>query len=482
MKERKLSHEEIDKRLTRLHNLEGMYARAKASNANLRVKVKKLEEKVEGQEGKIEEQALTVETLLLRIEELEKMIFGGKNGGGGKTLLYGPGKSSKKKKARKKSSYKRSVPKDVDQEKIFEINQCPDCCSILQKKTMATQYIEDILIPSLQAQRAKQVVKENVEKGFCRQCRKWHSAKAIQPQAVMLGENVKTLVLFAINILNLSYSQLKNLLFSLYDFQISDGEIANILARCAKKLLPEYQRIRGKIRGKLANHYDETSWQQGEEKGYAWVQTGGEGEEAVFVVGKSRGKLVAEDLKGDSQAIGISDCYAAYKNLFEVHQICWAHLQRNARDLANSPSLSKTKQKHCGRFYHRIAAIYARLLEFQKEKFDLQNGSNLKAELMKSVGEIRQFHQLDPKKLRKLKERLLIYENALFVCLSHPIAPDNNKAERKLRHLVLKRKNSFGTKTAKGSHAFSINISVTLSHFWSDPKNWFPTIHSLLAA
>ena len=444
--------------------------------------IQKLKEESKQLKSENQTLQLTVETLLLRIEELEKIVFGGKGGGGAKTLLYGPGKSSKKKKPRKKSSYKRSVPDHVDREEVFEIDQCPDCASTLQKKTKAEQYIEDILIPALQEQRSKQVVKEIVGKGFCTGCRKWHSAKAIQPQSVILGGNVKTLVLFAINILNLSYSQLKTLLFSLYDFQISDGEIANILERSSKKLLPEYQRIREAIRGKPANHYDETSWQQGKEKSYAWVQTGGEGEEAIFVVGKSRGKLVAQDLQGDSQAIGISDCYAAYKNLFEVHQICWAHLQRNARDLANSPSLSKEKQKHCLRFYRQIAEIYATLLEFQKKKFDLEKGHKLKAELMNAVREIRQFHLLDPKKLRNLKERLITYEDNLFVCLSHAIAPDNNKAERKLRHLVLKRKNSFGTKTAKGSHAFSINISVALSHFWSNPKNWFPTIHSLLSA
>lgn len=476
MNSNKLSSKKIEKRLIRLRNLERLrendketISKLRAENSTLKIRVVELEN--------------LVETLLLRIEELEKMIFGGSGGGKAQPpLKYGPEKTTKKKKIRKKSSYKRAVPEQIDKEEVFEITECPDCQFFLEKKKISHQYIEDILLPSVQQQRPKYVLKETIEKGFCPNCKKWHSSRPAQPQQVILGGNVKTLVMFAINILSLSYSQLQNLLLSLYDFEISDGEIANILERCSKKLLPEYQRIKEKIRGKPANHYDETSWQQGKEKDYAWVQTANEGEEAIFVVGKPRGKGVAEDLKGNSKAIGISDCYAAYKNLFESHQICWAHLQRNARDLAKSPSLSKQKQKHCQKFYGKIALIYRRLLDFHRNGFSPEKGGKLKIELLKIVHSIRQMDELDPKKLENLKKRLETYEQALFTCLDHPIPPDNNKAERKLRHLVLKRKKSFGTKTAKGSHAFSINISVTLSHFWTDPKNWFPKIHSFLSA
>ncbi|MBU2578886.1 transposase, partial [Patescibacteria group bacterium] len=55
------------------------------------------------------------------------------------------------------------------------------------------------------------------------------------------------------------------------------------------------------------------------------------------------------------------------------------------------------------------------------------------------------------------------YKKELFTCVvCKGVAPTNNKAEQKLRHLVLKRKNSFGTKSEKGNKILSINLSIIL--------------------
>jgi Transposase IS66 family len=80
----------------------------------------------------------------------------------------------------------------------------------------------------------------------------------------------------------------------------------------------------------------------------------------------------------------------------------------------------------------------------------------------------------DPKKLATLKESLRKNRESYFTCLLHDgIPPDNNKAERSLRHLVLKRKISFGSKTEEGAKTMSVLASVLLSLFWSKPKDFF---------
>ena len=56
---------------------------------------------------------------------------------------------------------------------------------------------------------------------------------------------------------------------------------------------------------------------------------------------------------------------------------------------------------------------------------------------------------------------------------------DNNKAERALRHLVIKRKISFGSKTQRGAETTSILASVILSLKWNNPENWFKTYLAL---
>ena len=203
-----------------------------------------------------------------------------------------------------------------------------------------------------------------------------------------------------------------------------------------------------------------------------------DGEDIVLTIA-NRGKGNAEQLLGSFKGTRITDCYPAYKNLPGDHQTCWVHLLRAARDLSEAHILSQETQDHCTLFYEQITSLYD----------DLTHALTLKNTARKRrlpafrsrVDTLCTEHPLDPKKLHQLKQRLHTYQHTLFTCLTKEgVPPHNNKAEQKLRHLVLKRKNCFGTRTPKGSHIFSINASVALSQWWSDRTNWFPAMHQLL--
>ena len=85
-------------------------------------------------------------------------------------------------------------------------------------------------------------------------------------------------------------------------------------------------------------------------------------------------------------------------------------------------------------------------------------------------------HTLDPIPLARIKTSLRKNKEKYFTFLDRPGIPlDNNKAERALRHLVIKRKISFGSKTQRGAETTSILASVILSLKWNDPRNWFKT-------
>jgi transposase len=474
-----LSPQEIEQRLIKLRNYERLYP-------ELKEKYEKAKKKIKEQEARINTLSDQLETALLRIEELERMVFGdGPKRGDEPDSFVNSQLKKKSGKHRDQTSYRRQVPDRVDDEVFCPIDACPDCRGPLSQKQTHAQYTEDIILPSLEGDRTTHVLKELIEKGYCPSCKKWKRAKKIQPQQVMLGEKVKTLICFSTYVLNLSVSQVKSLLAGLYQFPVSNGEITYILSKSGQKLSPEYEAIKERIRGQPGNHYDETGWLQGKERSFGWVMTGNRSPEAVFEVGQTRGKGVAEKLKADSGAIGITDCYPAYKNLFEIHQICWAHLARTARDLKNSETLSKSKskKKRCESVYSQVCEVYKQLLEFCEGEFDLEKGKTLKEKLNEKINRLAQIKTNDPKKLQNLLERIKDYKDCLFICLEHPnIPPDNNKAERTIRHLVLKRKNSFGTKTKKGSRTFSINMSVSMSQWWTSPNAWFTNMHQLLNA
>ena len=59
---------------------------------------------------------------------------------------------------------------------------------------------------------------------------------------------------------------------------------------------------------------------------------------------------------------------------------------------------------------------------------------------------------------------------------------DNNKAERSLRKLVIKRKKSFGVKTLKGARTMEVLLSVSQSLYNRDKNNFLPALHALATA
>ncbi|HEX2242667.1 MAG TPA: transposase [Gammaproteobacteria bacterium] len=231
------------------------------------------------------------------------------------------------------------------------------------------------------------------------------------------------------------------------------------------------------MRSQRGVHYDETSWKVEREKQrhHAWVMTGTETPEAAFVCGKSRGKGVAEEIKGkNTNHIGITDGYVTYQNLFERHQLCWAHPQRKFRDLSQSETLDTDGRERCKQTYESFSLLYHDLREALKEPFHIEKRKKARSGFLTRLDTIAETNANDPKKLATLKESLQKNRESYFTCLLHDgIPPDNNKAERPLRHLVLKRKISFGSKTEEGAKTTSVLASVLLSLFWSKPKDFF---------
>lgn len=88
----------------------------------------------------------------------------------------------------------------------------------------------------------------------------------------------------------------------------------------------------------------------------------------------------------------------------------------------------------------------------------------------------------DPQKLKAIKQSLAQNAEQYFTCLLQPDIPaDNNKAERVFRHIVLKRKISYGSKSQKGADTMSILCSTLLSCWWNKPKIFFVSYNQMLA-
>ena len=196
----------------------------------------------------------------------------------------------------------------------------------------------------------------------------------------------------------------------------------------------------------------------------------GDNHDTVFKVGRYRGKGNAEELLGDSRAALVSDDYGAYTNLTKNHGLCWAHILRKLRDLRDSTVLKSKTKKHCIDTYQEFSNIYQSVSQIKQT-----NQSN--SYLPKAKHKLINFSQLNPKdpiKLIRIKKTISKKIDKYLTCLKIPNLPmDNNKAERALRHIVLKRKNPFGSQNLKSAETLEILLSVLLSLKWSDPDNFF---------
>lgn len=180
--------------------------------------------------------------------------------------------------------------------------------------------------------KVKKIIKQRIEKGYCPNCKRWHSSIPITSKITTLGPQTKQLIAYSINVLRLTYSQTKNIIFDLYQIKLSDGEIANILDKIAITLRPEFERLKTQILQAKLVHLDETGHQTGKDKNYSWILASNETEEAIFEVGKSRGKGNAENLLQDYNGVRVTDCFKTYDKLPCEHQVCWVHILRKTKD------------------------------------------------------------------------------------------------------------------------------------------------------
>lgn len=474
----KLSEAEIEKRLVRLTNLERLHAQDRQIKAELRVDNKQLKAEI----VQLKEYfSSIVETQAAQIAELQTMVYGRKNRfrSGGKRPPTGTPRDA--------ASYRRPKPKDdeITSEEHHAITACNHCGGPLTDKEEYSRFVEDIILTALStAAKLKTVEKHTIERGYCIPCGKYSSAQDLRGQEVRLGPIVRSYICYLVTLMDHSYDQVRRVLWDIYHLQISEGEITAILDARRLELLPEYEKLKERIRAGPAVHMDESRWRiQSEHGGYAWSMSSTTSSDVVFKLADNRGMGNAEDLLGkDFKGIGITDRYRGYKFLFWLHQICWAHLQRTAKDLTHLTCLSKTKQKHVTKFYKQLAEVYATIRVYQQQPFDQATRNSQAADLLKQATTLCQPHALDPKKLKDLKVGMMEYDDCLFVCLTvDGIPADNNRAERDIRKLVMKRRKSLGSKTTKGARTMEVLLSVCWSLYNRDRTNFFPNFHALTA-
>lgn len=474
----KLSANVIRKRLVEWRNYKRLYPELRRKYEELKEENAQLRRELARERRERQE---TVEALTLQIEELRQMVFGRKRGDDDNSAPPPGGREAHirpERKPRPPASYRRSPPKDeeVTQESFHGIEQCPDCGTPLTHLREIVRYLEDIVLPLPDGNPLKTVERLRIETGFCPRCRRWRSALPIARHVSSLGENVRRRIVYCLAILGMTFGKVRCDLQDTFGIVVSDGEIAHVLTTEAAKLLPEYHAIDVRIRGSPCKHLDETGWpvQREGEGQWGWVKTAADSPATIFRLGRSRGKGNAKALHDAPGQRTVTDDYGAYDQLGEDQALCWAHPLRKFRNLAGSAALSGRKQQLCREFHERFRALMTDVRSIVESPYDRVARGREAGRFQGEIAALCATHPHDPPKLATLKATFLAKAERYLPCVREPGVPmTNNKAERSLRPLVLKRKVSFGSKTQKGADVLSILLSVCFTLWWGRPSNFY---------
>jgi transposase len=212
---------------------------------------------------------------------------------------------------------------------------------------------------------------------------------------------------------------------------------------------PVVEDLLAEIQNADVAHLDETPWYQHGTLLWLWVATSAT--TVVFHIG-SRGKQELTRLIGEA-FVGwlVSDGYGAYRD-HPRRQRCLAHLIRKAVALAEG--------------YHAPGSAFGRALVRDLRRLiakvaagDPDEGIERLLARLKWNCQCHQYEATD--KVRALAREILNDWEAVIAFVHDPkLPPTNNDAERALRHAVIARRISFGTRTAEGSRCYAAALSV----------------------
>lgn len=261
----------------------------------------------------------------------------------------------------------------------------------------------------------------------------------------------------------LSRRQVAGLCGELFGAQVSTGAVDAILARQGDALDEPQQRLCDAVRSSSSLCVDETGWKQAGERRFLW---GAFTEEAaVLRVAPSRHRDQAEELLGESEAIVCSDRWWAYDHLDPSRrQVCWSHLLRDFRFHAESPL---AEQSEFGEACLLIAeSVFEAWHDFQADG----DRRRLRRRVAPLRRQLRAFCEEGKRKSvatrfhRGLARNLIKVWPALWTFVEEDgVEPTNNRAERGLRHAVIYRKLSQGSRSERGALATERLLSAAIS-------------------
>lgn len=353
-------------------------------------------------------------------------------------------------------------PEQVDTFVALYPEACPTCQTSLPDSLPDVAPIERSQVwevPAIVPQ-----ITEYQHHTLCCPCCQTHvvAARPADAPPGSFGPRASALVALLHGRYRLSEREVAGVLDDVFGLSISLGSVARGCARVSAALEPIDAAIQGSVQQAEVVNVDETSWKEQGKRCWLWTATTAVA--TAFRIAPGRGQVWLKSLLGDDfDGIVGSDRMKAYNVLPDgQRQLCWAHLVRNLRALAE---YGHPDSGWAQRALVEVDALFVAWDGFRDGSSDRAGLQAALIPVQTALREVLEEGQTIPwHRVVGLSKELLSHWEALWTFVSVPgVEPTNNAAERALRPAVLWRKGCFGTQSAQGSRFVERMLSVTMT-------------------
>jgi len=246
-----------------------------------------------------------------------------------------------------------------------------------------------------------------------------------------------------------SFSTIRNYFRDVLHIPISRGQLAKVIGKVSESLGPAYEELRASLPSEPHLNVDETGHKNNGKPHWTWcfraeLYT-------LFKIAPSRGSVVLIDILG-KEFNGILGCdyfsaYRKYMREFGVElQFCLAHLIREVKFLIGLPH--ERTRVYGERLLHALRKLFSVI-----HRRDTMTPGGFQLALERARTDVINAATWAPRcsPAKNLARRFRLHGEAYFRFITTPVVePTNNLAEQAIRFVVIDRRITQGTRSARG--------------------------------
>jgi len=271
----------------------------------------------------------------------------------------------------------------------------------------------------------------------------------------LIGPGLATLIVGLHQRYRISYGRIQEFLDDWLGLRFSRGVLSACVSEAGAAIAPAEEELVQAVLASELLHIDETPWYEGGRLLWLWVFVA---PMTVLYYVAGRGRELLDNLLSGFSGYVMSDGLPVYRHFIQRLR-CWAHLLRKAQEL--SESCDANAQQFGSEIQQVLETLIDAVYQAREGPPAVPLPVQYAAQLTALQTLCEQWRDSAHNKARALAVELLNDWEAIFQVLNNPAWPlTNNEAERALRHWVMLRKTSYGTRNDRSSRTFALLASV----------------------